>query len=103
MLFRSLLYDRINERVDLMIKHGLIEEVQRLIPYKNLNALQTVGYTELFDYFEGKQSLEKSIELIKQNTRHYAKRQMTWFKRDDKIKWFLTDVNLIKNWLGGRA
>ena len=86
-----------NERVDAMVKQGLVSEVESLIPFKNLNALQTVGYTELFDYFEGKQSLEKSIELIKQNTRHYAKRQLTWFKKDEEMTWLAPEVNVVEN------
>ncbi len=84
---REELYNRINKRVDMMIEKGLIEEVKSLLPYKNLPALQTVGYTELFEYFERKISLDKAIELIKQNTRHYAKRQLTWFKKDPSIQW----------------
>ena len=70
-----------------MINEGLLQEVEQLLPYKDLNALQTVGYTELFNYFENKISLDRAIELIKQNTRHYAKRQLTWFKKDEEIKW----------------
>lgn len=77
-LDRDLLYQRINTRVDLMIEQGLVEEVAALIPYKDLNALQTVGYRELFDYFEKLTSLDEAIAKIKQNTRHYAKRQITW-------------------------
>jgi tRNA dimethylallyltransferase len=84
---REALYLRINQRVDLMIEQGLLEEAKSLYPLKNLNALQTVGYTELFDYFEGKTTLAKAIELIKQHTRNYAKRQMTWFKADPTIQW----------------
>ncbi len=78
---RQLLYDNINRRVDQMIEKGLLEEAKSLFPYKNLNALQTVGYKELFDYFEAKISLPQAIEEIKKNTRRYAKRQMTWFKK----------------------
>ncbi|MBF02833.1 MAG: tRNA (adenosine(37)-N6)-dimethylallyltransferase MiaA [Flavobacterium sp.] len=85
---RAVMYERINTRVDLMVKEGLLEEVQQLIPYKNLNALQTVGYRELFDYLEGKTSLEFAIEEIKKNTRRFAKRQITWFKRTENVKWF---------------
>ncbi|OFY97920.1 MAG: tRNA (adenosine(37)-N6)-dimethylallyltransferase MiaA [Bacteroidetes bacterium RIFCSPLOWO2_12_FULL_31_6] len=85
---REALYDRINKRVDGMIKQGLVEEAKNLFPYKHLNAMQTVGYQELFDHFEGKITLEQAIELIKQNSRRYAKRQLTWFKRDKKITWF---------------
>lgn len=82
------LRQNINARVDKMIELGLIEEVKRLIPFRNLNALQTVGYTEIFEFFDGKTSLESAIEEIKKNTRHYAKRQMTWFKKDKDIQWF---------------
>lgn len=76
---RNELYLRINERVDKMMEQGLVDEVTALIPYKNLNALQTVGYRELFDYFDHLSTLDEAIEKIKQNTRHYAKRQLTWF------------------------
>lgn len=82
------LHRNINVRVDKMIEEGLIKEVKDLLPYKNLTALQTVGYSEIFDHLDGKVSLEKAIELIKKNTRQYAKRQMTWFRRDNEIKWF---------------
>ena len=85
---REELYDRINRRVDLMIDQGLVDEAKRLYENKNLNALQTVGYRELFDYFEDKISLTFAIEEIKKNTRRFAKRQMTWFKRTDNIHWF---------------
>lgn len=85
---REILYNRINQRVDAMIQHGLEFEAEALLPHRNLNALQTVGYTEWFDYFDGNTSKEKAINLIKQNTRHYAKRQLTWFKRDKEIEWF---------------
>lgn len=78
---RDVLYDRINRRVDKMMADGLLEEARSLHPYKHLNALQTVGYQELFDHFEGKCSLEEAVEKIKQNSRHYAKRQMTWFRK----------------------
>jgi tRNA dimethylallyltransferase len=84
---RPVLYNRINTRVDQMMSMGLEEEVQQLIPFKHLNALQTVGYRELFDYFDKAISREKAIEMIQQNTRHYAKRQMTWFKKDGAISW----------------
>jgi len=78
---REELYENINHRVDEMMKEGLLQEAENLFPYKHLNALQTVGYKELFDHFEGKISLEKAVEEIKKNTRHYAKRQMTWFNK----------------------
>lgn len=84
---REQLYERINKRVDIMLKDGLVEEANELLPIRNLNALQTVGYRELFDYFDGTINLERATELIKQNTRHYAKRQLTWFKKDIEWKW----------------
>jgi|SRR5665213_17085 len=79
---REQLYQSINLRVDEMMNSGLLKEAERLYPYKHLNALQTVGYRELFDYLDGKIPLEKAIEEIKKNTRHYAKRQVTWFKKN---------------------
>lgn len=85
---REELYEKINKRVDLMIEKGLIEEAQRFYQQKGLNALNTVGYKELFEYFKGNIAKDKAIELIKRNSRHYAKRQLTWFKRDDAIHWF---------------
>lgn len=88
---REILYQRINERVDLMFKQGLAEEAKNLLPFKNHNALQTVGYRELFNYFDGKCTLEDAKELIKQNTRRFAKRQLTWFRREKDIKWFKPD------------
>ena len=84
---RHELYDRINARVDEMLAHGLENEARQLFAYRHLNALQTVGYTELFAYFDGTISYDRAVELIKQNTRHYAKRQLTWFKKDPEIKW----------------
>lgn len=85
---REELYDRINRRVDNMMSDGLEEEARRVYPYKDLNALHTVGYRELFDYFEGKTAKERTVELIKQHSRNYAKRQMTWWRRDRAIRWF---------------
>lgn len=85
---RETLYNYINRRVDLMVDAGLIQEVERLKSYRNLNPLNTVGYTELFDYFDGKFSLDNAIEKIKQNTRRFAKRQLTWFNKSGEIKWF---------------
>ena len=70
-----------------MMENGLLDEVKSLVPYKHLNALQTVGYKELFDHLEGKISLDEAIEQIKINTRQYAKRQMTWFKKDKEVRW----------------
>jgi tRNA dimethylallyltransferase len=94
---REILYDRINQRVDQMMSAGLLEEVFQLQKYKSLNALQTVGYRELFDYFDNKQSLETAINAIKQNSRHYAKRQMTWFKKDESIIWMNpNDKNIVE-------
>jgi tRNA dimethylallyltransferase len=94
---REIMYDRINQRVDLMFEAGLVEEVKQLLPHKDRNALQTVGYRELFDYFEGKSTLEFAAAQIKQNTRRFAKRQMTWFKRTENAVWFdfETDRNKI--------
>ena len=85
---RQELYRRINERVDKMIDKGLEKEASELIGYRNYNALNTVGYRELFRYFDGEISREKAIDLIKRNSRRYAKRQITWWARDDEIKWF---------------
>jgi tRNA dimethylallyltransferase len=85
---RDLLYERINERVLQMVEAGLENEVRSLLPNFHLNALQTVGYSEWVPYFEGKIEKSKVIELIQQNTRHYAKRQLTWFKRDPEINWY---------------
>ncbi|QNN43248.1 tRNA (adenosine(37)-N6)-dimethylallyltransferase MiaA [Pedobacter roseus] len=88
---RTVLYNRINLRVDQMIANGLLEEVKSLTPFKQYNALNTVGYSEIFDYFDGKLSLEEAIAAIKQNTRRFAKRQLTWFRRDEEINWFEPD------------
>lgn len=84
---RQQLYDRINMRVDIMMAHGLLEEAKELLPYKDQKNLQTVGYAELFDHFAGKCTLAEAVEKIKQHTRNYAKRQMTWFKKDGEIHW----------------
>lgn len=88
---RATLYERINRRVDQMIDEGLEQEARALYPKKELNALQTVGYKELFGYFDGAWSREEAIELIKRNTRRYAKRQLTWFRRDPEIFWAAPD------------
>jgi len=85
---RKEIYERINHRVDEMMEKGLLTEVETLFPFRHLNALQTVGYTELFTFLEGKCTIEKAVTDIKKNTRHYAKRQITWFKRDPNIQWF---------------
>lgn len=90
---REIMYSRINQRVDIMLNEGQLQEAERLFPNKELNALQTVGYRELFDYFEGKTTLDFAIEEIKKNTRRFSKRQLTWFKRTENAIWFdyLTD------------
>jgi tRNA dimethylallyltransferase len=85
------LHTRINTRVDKMMEQGLLKEVEGLIPFKQLNALQTVGYSELFEYLDGNASLQHAIDRIQTNTRHYAKRQMTWFKKDAGMQWFAPD------------
>lgn len=85
---RSQLYTQINKRVDHMMELGLLAEVETLLPYRDLNALKTVGYQELFDFFDGTKSLDKAVEEIKQNTRHFAKRQLTWFRKNTETHWF---------------
>ncbi len=95
---RAELYDRINKRCDLMLEKGWLQEVEKLLPYANTNALNTVGYKELFAYLRGEYSLERAKELIKRNTRHYAKRQITWFKRYENAAFFHPDnEDKIKN------
>ena len=90
------LYERINTRVDKMMEAGLLEEVKILLPFKDLNALQTVGYAEMVEFLEKKTTLSKALEAIKVHTRQYAKRQMTWFKKDQEIEWFSpADIDLI--------
>lgn len=84
---RDVLYDRINQRVDKMMEDGLVDEVRSLAEYRDTTALRTVGYSEIFSYLDGKCSLEQAVADIKTNTRHYAKRQMTWWKRDKDIRW----------------
>lgn len=85
---RDILYDRINKRVEVMMQEGLLKEVEKMLPYQDNYALQTVGYKELFDYFKGEHSIEKAIDLIKQHSRNYAKRQITWFKKEAPQNWF---------------
>lgn len=94
---RDIIYNRINQRVDLMVEEGLLEEVKSLLPHKNLNALNTVGYKELFNYFNGTWELDFAISEIKKNTRRFAKRQLTWFRKDASILWFdyLTETDKI--------
>lgn len=96
---REKMYERINLRVDLMMQNGLLKEAESLYPHRNLNALQTVGYRELFDYFDNKIPLEEALEQIKMNTRRFAKRQLTWFKRTENVMWFdyKTDIGKITN------
>jgi tRNA dimethylallyltransferase len=88
---RGQLYDRINERVDKMMADGLLAEVTQLLPYRDLKNLQSVGYSELFDLIDGKCTLPQAVEKIKQHTRNYAKRQLTWFSKDKDIVWFNAD------------
>lgn len=85
---RDILYDRIDRRVDIMVEQGLEQEARNVNHLRHLNSLQTVGYREMFDYFDGKISRNEAIELIKRNSRRYAKRQLTWFRRDEEIEWF---------------
>lgn len=85
---REELYERINQRMDLMLEAGLFEEAKAVYNFKHHNALQTVGYREIFDFIENKQDWNETLRLLKQNSRHYAKRQMTWFKKDSEIQWF---------------
>jgi len=88
---REILYERIDRRVDAMIANGLETEARTMYPYRRLNALQTVGYKELFDYFDGRITRDEAIEAIKRNSRRYAKRQLTWFRRDREVQWFAPD------------
>ena len=88
---REELYNRINARVDQMMADGLLEEARSMYPMRSMNALNTVGYKELFDYFDGRWPLEEAVERIKGNTRRYARKQLTWFKKDEHIRWFHPD------------
>lgn len=90
-LERETLYSRIDQRMDAMIASGLFEEAKKFYPMRNLNALQTVGYQEIFGYLDGLYDREEAIRLLKRNSRHYAKRQMTWFKKDKEVNWFMAD------------
>ena len=104
-LEREDLYDKINLRVDEMMENGLLEEVKGLMEYRDLNALKTVGYRELFDYLDGQQTLPEVLRLIKRNSRHYARRQLTWFNRDPDISWFRPDqtgeiISFVRNAMG---
>ena len=93
---REKLYLRINQRVESMMQVGLLEEAKALLPHKHLNALQTVGYRELFAHLDGEHTLERAVELIKQNTRRFAKRQLTWLKKYENTKWFDSAEEAIK-------
>ncbi len=85
---RNELYNRINQRVDAMMENGLVDEAKSVYQYKEVNALNTVGYKEIFDYMDGRWSLDEAIERIKGNTRRYARKQLTWYKRDERVRWF---------------
>ncbi|NBC57892.1 MAG: tRNA (adenosine(37)-N6)-dimethylallyltransferase MiaA [Bacteroidetes bacterium] len=91
---RKIIYKRIEQRVDIMFDNGLLKEAQSLYQYKNLNALQTVGYKELFEHFDGNLTLDEAKAEIKKNTRRYAKRQLTWYRKQDDIKWFDYDAEI---------
>ncbi len=88
---REEIYDRINRRVDLMMEQGLLDEARRLLPLRHLNALNTVGYKEMFAYLDGTWTLDEAVERLKGNTRRYARKQLTWFKRDPQVTWFAPD------------
>nr|MDM8725296.1 tRNA dimethylallyltransferase [Escherichia coli] len=89
-----------NHRVDLMMQAGLLDEVRSLLPYRQLNALNTVGYSELFDYLDGKIELPGAVAAIQQNTRRFAKRQLTWFRKDQDMKWLKPeDVDGLEDWM----
>ena len=98
---REELYQRIDSRMDRMIEAGLFDEARQFYPLKNLNALQTVGYREIFDYFDGNYSYEEAVRLLKRNSRRYAKRQGTWFQRDAEIHWFENEKEML-NWLDAK-
>lgn len=100
---REELYERINLRMDLMLEQGLVEEVKALYAYKNHNALQTVGYKEIFDYMDEQHDWDEAVRLLKRNSRRYAKRQMTWFRRDEEIHWFSPkNIDTIIDWVDRR-
>ena len=101
---RAIIYEKINLRVDIMIKEGLVDEVKSLLPYKSLNPLNTVGYSELFAFLKQETTLDNAIEEIKKNTRRFAKRQLTWFKRNESIVWFdfKEDVTTIINHINAK-
>ncbi|MCX2493392.1 tRNA (adenosine(37)-N6)-dimethylallyltransferase MiaA [Pedobacter sp. PF22-3] len=104
---RAILYDRINSRVDQMMADGLVDEVKSLISFRKYNALNTVGYSEFFDYLDGKLTLADAVAAIKQNTRRFAKRQLTWFRKDEEINWFEPDertdiIHFVTNKITGK-
>ena len=102
-LEREEIYDRINHRVDIMMENGLLEEAKALEQHKNLNALQTVGYQEFFSYLNDEYDLDRAVELIKRNTRRFAKKQLTWFKKDEEIQWFSPlDPNKIEDFVNDK-
>ena len=92
---RPVLFDRINRRVDAMVEAGLIEEARSVLPFRHLNALNTVGYKELFQYFDGQWTLDFALEKIRRNTRVYAKKQLTWFKKDPDVRWVNLDEEVL--------
>ncbi|MAQ76142.1 MAG: tRNA (adenosine(37)-N6)-dimethylallyltransferase MiaA [Aquimarina sp.] len=98
---REVIYDRINQRVDIMLEEGLVEEVKGLQPFESLNALNTVGYKEIFNTLNGEWTLDFAISEIKKNTRRFAKRQLTWFRKDEEIKWFdyTTNANMVIDYI----
>lgn len=101
---REVLYERIDRRVDQMLADGLEAEARALYPFRALNALQTVGYREFFDYFDGRTTYDEAVESIKRNSRRYAKRQLTWFRRDPEIRWFTPDDDTqILNYIASAA
>ena len=93
---REIIYNRIDQRVDAMMQKGLLDEARRLHPYANLNALQTVGYRELFAHFDGKYDLDFAISEIKKNTRRFAKRQLTWYRKNENVLWLDYDIEILK-------
>ena len=101
---RDVLYERIDRRVDMMVEEGLVEEARTMYPKRELNSLQTVGYREMFDYFDGTITLAEAIELVKRNSRRYAKRQLTWFRRDEEIGWFApTELDKIVEFIDSKS
>jgi len=101
---RAMLFDRINRRMDIMIENGLLKEAKSLMKYREHSALKTVGYTEIFSYLDGEYDWEEAVRLLKRNSRRYAKRQITWFKKDEEVKWYEPNqleevIRLIENQL----